>query len=177
MNWNKIFYGFLALAVLFVVALLLVPRVPGGTSAVKAATKAQYAQYLNALHMFKGEYGSYPEFFGDSSQFAVSDYQTSAQFIEALSGRSLKGEKVSAHGNRRGIFFYNFSDYELTKPNSSGLPQIIDRMGNTHFVICIDHDNDGFVEVPDGKETKLIRTRITAYSLDSDGEIGVMLWE
>lgn len=127
--------------------------------------------------MFKGEYGSYPEFFGDGPAFVVSDYQTSAKFIEVLSGRSLNGEKVSAHGNRRGIYFYNFSDYELTEPNSSGLRPIIDRMGNTHFVICVDHDNDGLVEVPNGEETLLLRTRITAYSLDSNGEIGVTLWD
>lgn len=58
--------------------------------------------------MFKGEYGSYPEFFGDGPEFVVPDYQTSAQFIEALSGRSLNGEKFLLMVIVAGFIFITF---------------------------------------------------------------------
>lgn len=111
MNWSKIFYGFLVIAALFVVALILVPTVStgcGGGSAVQSASRNQYANYITALHMFKGEYGSYPEFFGDGPEFVVPDYQTSAQFIEALSGRSLNGEKFLLMVIVAGFIFITF---------------------------------------------------------------------
>ena len=81
------------------------------------------------------------------------------------------------YGNHRGIQFYSFSEQELTVSKDLGYQQIVDRMGNTNIVVCIDHDNDGFVEVVEDGELKQIRTSVTIYTIPTEGEQAIRLWD
>jgi hypothetical protein len=146
-------------------------------NSVVAATKSQYSQYVTALQLFRGEYGTYPTIFDGHSQLNISTYPESEQFIEALSGRTIDGDRSVQYGNHRGIQFYSFSEQELTVSKDLGYQQIVDRMGNTNIVVCIDHDNDGFVEVVEDGELKQIRTSVTIYTIPTEGEQAIRLWD
>lgn len=127
--------------------------------------------------MFKGEYGHFPDFFEGRSQVNISLYPDSEKFIEAISGRTEFGEPSRAHGNRRAIQFYSFSESELTTAKGLGYRQIVDRFGNTNIVLVVDHDNDGIVEVMVNGALKQIRTSVTAYSIPREGEAAIKLWD
>ena len=176
---SKVIQWFLGIALIVFVAAMLVPTVgtPCGRGSEESATKAQYSQYVNALHMFKGEYLSYPSIFDGRGQLNISTYPQSEQFIEALSGRTLNGQASTKHGNHRGIAFYSFSEAELTKSKDLGYWQITDRMGNTNIVVCVDHDGDGMVEVVQDGEIKQIRAAVTIYTSPKAGERVIRLWE
>ena len=98
----------MVIAIIGILAGILIPTV----GAVKkqaniAASKSQMGQYLNAIQLFKGEYGYYPTFGGSGTeQILVSLETDSEEFIETLSGRDAStGESTATGGNRRAISF------------------------------------------------------------------------
>lgn len=167
------------LAVIAVIAILsgvLFPVVGRALRQSKiAASKAQLSNYVNAMHLFKSEYGYYPVVDGGgSSDSEEIDLSTeSADFIKAMSGRDPEsGDRLSpgeAGGNRRLISFYNFSEleFQLSSDGSTTVPdQLVDRFENPNIFIVVDTNGDGFV-APEGAEGfqsgSRIRTAVTAY--------------
>ena len=94
---------------------------------------SQFSNYLNALEMFHSEYGEYPTFLGGRSRVSLSDRPVAEQFYEALSGRTYAGQRISAHGNIRGIGFHSFSESELFWQLDLDYPLIVDRFDNPRF--------------------------------------------
>ncbi|MGJ8652800.1 MAG: hypothetical protein ACSHX8_05965 [Opitutaceae bacterium] len=179
MNRGQIIYGGLTIAGLcIIVAGVLIPTV--GTTfgcSNEGATKTQLSNYVTAVKMFKGEYGVYPELFESNSKLNLSHAGNSEKFIQVLSGRSSKGERVAAFGNRRQIGFHSFSEMEIEVNAETGYNQIVDRMGNPNVVICVDHDGDGIVEVMEDGSIKQIRTTVTAYIVPREEEKAIKLWD
>ncbi len=148
----------------------------GGGNSNQAASRAQLSNYVTALQMFKGEYGHYPAFFEGQSEINLGKYPNSERFIQALSGRDKNGQRIAVDGNRRMIAFHSFAESELLISETTGYRQVVDRFENPYIVLCIDHDNDGYVEVPDDGELVTIRATATAYSIETEDAPAIQLW-
>ncbi|HBO57969.1 MAG TPA: prepilin-type cleavage/methylation domain-containing protein [Opitutae bacterium] len=167
----------MVIAIIGILAGILIPTV----SAVKrqanvAASKSQLSQYVNAIQLFKGEYGYYP--FADAHVDSGKNINSlSDDFIETLSGRgATDGVSTSVGGNRREITFHSFSEAEFyLQSNGTVDPtKIADRLNNMKIFIVIDGDGDGKVTVPSasgGQGTQELRTSVTAY-VEADSEYG-----
>ena len=167
----------MVMAIIGVLAGILIPTL----SAVKrqanvVASKTQLSQYVNAIQLFKGEYGFYP--FADAHVNSGKNINSlSDDFIETLSGRDKRtGESKEAGNNRRRISFHSFSENEFfVQSNGTVDPnKIADRLNNTKIFIVIDGDGDGKVTVPSasgGQGTQELRTSVTAY-VEADSEYG-----
>lgn len=156
------------IAIIGILAGILIPTV----SAVKrqanvAASKSQLSQYVNAIQLFKGEYGFYP--FADAYvDLGININDLSDDFIETLSGRDAFGNPISDSINRRRIEFHGFSLVEFYRQSNGRVDptKIADRLNNTKIYIVIDGDGDGKVIVPSasgGQVTQELRTSVTAY--------------
>ena len=168
MKNNKKISGFTLIELLMVIAIIgilagiLIPTVGAvRTQANLAASKAQLSNYVNAITMFKGEYGYYP--FSDAQTDNGANINLlSSDFIETLSGRNDSGKTISTGGNRRRISFHSFSESEflLKDDDTIDYSTIADRFNNSQIFIAIDGDGDGEVSVPGNSELK---SSVTAY--------------
>ena len=188
MKRNKQILGFTLIELLMVIAIIgilagiLIPTVGAvRKQANKAASKAQLSGYVNAIQMFKGEYGYLPFVTGDSDEEVdLSSIEMCKEFMETLSGRSSTTGKVldsAVGGNRRLIGFHSFSESEffLKDDDSVDPNQLADRFNNTNIIIVIDGDGDQKVEVKDPTgSNKEIKALVSAYveadeALDAPG--------
>lgn len=183
MKQNKPTSGFTLIELLMVIAIIgilagiLIPTV--GTvrkQANIAASKSQLSSYVNAIQMFKGEYGYLPFVSGaEDTELDLSQNATSTEFIETLSGRdATSGGTKSEGGNRRLISFHSFSESEffIQDNNDTDPTQIADRFNNTRITIVIDGDGDGEIQVKDGRgRDKDIKALVSAY-VEADEAIG-----
>ena len=181
MKRNKQISGFTLIELLMVIAIIgvlagiLIPTVGAVRKQANiAASKAQLSGYVNAVQMFKGEYGYLPFVSGNSDrQFRLSTNST--EFIETLSGRDAStGNTKSVNGNRRMISFLSFSESEFFLDNNDAVDstQLVDRFNNKNIIIVIDGDGDQEVQVRDSSgSTKDIRALVSAY-VQEDGDIG-----
>lgn len=176
MKWWEYLLG--GIVVVFFVGLLIptVPRISNEAHEI-AASKFQYVGYVTAIQLFRGEYREYPQLFDEAGVFKLNQGNNTEKFIETISGRDLTGQTVGKFGNRRQIAFCSFSESELQEYPTTGRIQIVDRTGNSNIILCIDHDDDGLISVPDGDSTKQIRAFVTAYSLDENGQLAIRLWD
>lgn len=170
----------MVIAIIGILAGILIPTVGAvRKQANVAASKAQLNNYVNAIQMFKSEYGYYP--FVTGATDATVDLTTqSTNFIETLSGRNpTTGASVATGGNRRRISFHSFAESEFLIDDTTDLSdpsQLADRFNNTAIFIEIDGDGDGFVN-PTGAAQQ-IKTDVTAYVLADDaGEVAYQLWD
>ena len=148
---------------------ILIPTVSAvKKQAMVAASKSQLSQYVNAIQLFKGEYGYYPfvEAHNDNGE-NINDL--SDNFIETLSGRDdTDGGSERVGDNRRKIEFHGFSVAEFySQPDGTVDPtKVADRFNNTNIYIVIDGDGDGQIKVPipsDVSSSQVLRTTVTAY--------------
>jgi prepilin-type N-terminal cleavage/methylation domain-containing protein len=155
-------------AIIGILAGVLLPAV--GTVKKKskiAASKAQLANYVNAMQLFKAEYKYFPLVSGSADSDEIQLSTESSDFIQVMSARDpATGDSVSFGGNRRRISFHSFAASEFWLNNSDVVSQeqLADRFNNTNIVIVVDTDGDGFV-APSGPaaDEGTIRTNVTAY--------------
>ena len=164
----------MVIAIIGILAGILIPTVGSVRKQANiAASKSQISQYVNAIQMFKGEYGYYP--FSDAQADSGANVNTlSDDFIETLSGRDSSGDPVTTGGNRRSIDFHSFSESEFLVEDNGDVDEstIADRFNNDAVFIVIDGDGDDTVVVPkpNGGGTKEVRNPVTGYVLGDDAE-------
>ncbi len=185
MKRNKQILGFTLIELLMVIAIIgilagiLIPTVGAVRKQANiAASKAQLSGYVNAIQMFKGEYGYLPFVTGNSDEKVdLSSASMCKEFMETLSGRSTTTGKVldsAVGGNRRLIGFHSFSESEffLKDDDSVDPDQLADRFNNTNIIIIIDGDGDQEVTVKDSSgSNKEIKALVSAY-VEEDEDLG-----
>jgi prepilin-type N-terminal cleavage/methylation domain-containing protein len=142
------------LAIIGILAAILIPTVTGSTtSAKRAKTKVQFAQWATAIEGFRQEYGYYPsfglapDFDFDDGKINESAYLDSKLFVETLSGRPINSAAMGANGNTKRITFCTFGSGELTSDSD---PRLQDAFGNKEFVVLMDRNQDGMIRVRTG---------------------------
>ena len=182
MNKNKNLLGFTLIELLMVIAIIgilagiLIPTVGAvRTQANLAASRAQLSNYVNAIQMFKGEYGFLPFVSGSSDEKVnLSSVSECKEFMETLSARSSTTGRIlttPVGGNRRLISFLTFSESEFFLDDNDQVDptQIADRFNNTKITIVIDGNGDQRVTVKDSNgRNKEIRALVSAYVEDND---------
>ena len=169
----------MVIAIIGILAGILIPTVGAvKKQANKAASKAQLTSYVNAMQLFKGEYGYFPlvpaRATGDSYEINLNS--KSIDFIKTLSARDpdANNASVSFGGNRRQVAFYSFSESEFWDDNGDiSTTQLADRFNNKQIFIVVDSDGNGMISPsgPDGGEGT-IRSSVSAYvgeDQDPDG--------
>lgn len=146
-------------AVIGILASILIPVVGGARkSAVKAKSKAQFQGWATALVAFNNEYGYYPPVLKSgneelASSDAVAATDSSKDFVESLSGRTITGgTAITAANNPRRIPFYSFAESEFLYDESkavnnrviAGLP--VDGFNNPGINIAVDDNGDGIIK-------------------------------
>lgn len=169
----------MVIAIIGVLAGILIPTVGAVRKQANiAASKSQLSQYVNAIEMFKGEYGYYPFVTGSSDRVFNLDGNNSATFIETLSARKTNGSKISIaeardNGNRKMIAFHSFSEteFELDANDEVSDTQLADRFGNTDINIVIDNDGNGRVTIKNKNGTDVeVKQSVSAYVV-ADGDM------
>lgn len=177
---KKLKKGFTLIELLMVIAIIgilagiLIPTVGSVKKQANiAASKSQLSNYINAMSLFKGEYGYMPTFGasggGNAVTFTLDNPTRCETFIETLSGRDLTtGDPVQEGGNRRSIAFHSFSESEFLE----GTNQIADRFGNININIVIDTSGRGqLTGLPkSGGGTTDVRAEATAYVVENTTE-------
>lgn len=166
----------MVIAIIGILAGILIPTVGAVRKQANiAASKAQLSSYVNALQMFKGEYGYFPAFGVSVSgeSYDVPLATKSSEFIRTLSGREINGNPISADaaktlGNRRAQSFHSFSESEFLLDDDDTIDdsQLADRFNNTNIVVVIDANGNGLIDVPktDGSSgDKTIKASVSAY--------------
>lgn len=182
MKQNKKISAFTLIELLMVIAIIgilagiLIPTVGAVRKQANiAASKAQLSSYVNAIQMFKGEYGYLPFITGSSDvEVDLSQNASSKEFIETLSGRDASTGATKPGGdNRRLIAFHSFSESEFYIDDSEVVDytQIADRFNNTKIMIVIDGDGDGEITVTTPSGNKTIKALVSAYVV-ADASLG-----
>lgn len=165
----------MVIGIVGVLAGILIPTVSAVKRQAKVvASKSQLSQYVNAIQLFKGEYGYYPfadaHVNSDVNIDSLPDINSlSDNFIVTLSGRDATDGGLESFGdNRRKIEFHGFSVAEFySRPDGTvDFTKVADRFNNTNIYIVIDGDGDGQIKVPspsDVSSSQVLRTTVTAY--------------
>ncbi len=146
----------MAVAVIAILMAIIIPALGGAqTSARKAKTRAQFAQWATAIEQFRQEYGYYPAFqaagTGTFSDGLIDDGPKTQRFVETLSGRTLTGGTLGASspgvltGNTKRIGFCSFGTDSITPAD-----RLQDGFGNIEIVVLLDRNLDGIVAVGTG---------------------------
>jgi prepilin-type N-terminal cleavage/methylation domain-containing protein len=130
------------IAIIGILAAIIIPTTGAvRTAARKSQTKAQFSNWVNAMVLFKQEYGYFPNI-DDSTRYIVPE-----RFAGALTGRNLAGTPVTGallYGNRKSLSFYSFADSDLN--NVTPPTAIVDAFGNSQIAVIYDRDGNGILE-------------------------------
>ena len=134
------------IAIIGTLAAILIPATMSvRNSAKRAKTKVQFGQWAGAMHLFRQEYGYYPQIDGGSGGKVVPAY-----FAGALTGRTLDGTTAPAvihlSGNSRRVTFYSISEDELNETRDA----LVDAFGNTEIGVIYDKNGDDRLGLEDG---------------------------
>ncbi len=130
------------IAIIGILAGILIPVVGSARKAAnKAKSKAQFANYANALVQYRTEYGYWPSILNGSetTPFDLGQGTNSEDLIKALTGRDKNGDKNYEY-NRKGVSFLSVSDNELQLDSDT---QLVDAFENPNIKIVVDDDNNG----------------------------------
>ena len=156
------------LTVVAIISILLAIIIPTAgaarNSADRAATKAQFGQWVAAMELFRQEYGFYPA-------IAPDGLLDGERFAAALTGRALDGsEPANLYGNTRRLSFYNLSVSEIEESGNA----LVDAFGNTEFGVRFDSSRDGVIDAADTGSWAAVRSAEGEVwsPLDADDSLG-----
>lgn len=141
------------IAIIGILAAILIPTVGAArNSANKAKTKAQFANWAQAMSLFKQEYGYYPGIDKTSATATTGSNKIRLEaFAAALTGKEPDGDKITVvanlYGNKKAVSFYTLADSDLD--NVSSPTSVIDTFGNTDIAVIYDRDGDGRITTND----------------------------
>lgn len=198
MKTKKAVLGFTLIELLMVIAIIgilagiLIPTVGAVRKQANiAASKSQLSSYVNAIQMFKSEYGYFPIVGnGKDERIELDQEAESAEFIRTLSGRDpTTGNRAENTNNRRNIAFHSFSESEflVEENDETSETRLADRFNNTLIKIMVDSDGNGRVSPNPQTQGSAkpqapgnpLRTTATAW-VEPDDEIGApgySLWD
>ncbi|SVE15000.1 uncharacterized protein METZ01_LOCUS467854, partial [marine metagenome] len=119
--------------------------------AEKTDTKARFNSYLTAIGNFKQTYSYFPRFFESEEPVDLYIADNRNKFIMSLKGKKLVGDKwhelagEEIKYNKKGREFHPFSSEEEFDEEN----YLVDFWGNRHIKVIVDHDRDGFIQLPE----------------------------
>ncbi|KXU35876.1 hypothetical protein AXK11_04900 [Cephaloticoccus primus] len=141
------------IAIIGILAAILIPTASGvRSSAQRARTRVQFAQWAAAIEAFRREYGHYPQF--DPSHKVNGGASASGEhlFHDILAGRRRDGQPIAGLAlaqNRRRMAFHSFGQTELGGGTQPALALICDAQGNTDIAVLVDRNLDGRIDAAD----------------------------
>jgi len=139
------------IAIIGILAGIIIPTTGAVRKAAKKAqTKIQFAQWAQAMTLYKQEYGFNPPINRAVYATPVPNKLNSDAFAAAITGKKIDGTAflttattAELFGNKKRITFYSIADSDL----SSAL--IVDAFGNTDIVVIYDKDGDNMITTAD----------------------------
>ena len=143
------------IAIIGILAAIIIPTTGAvRNSAKKAQTRSQFSNWIQAMTLFKQEYGFYPSI--DKPNDSTADNRDNKVYAEAfyrsLVGRNVDGTTLATsldtrelYGNRKRASFYTISDGDM---NAAGTA-LVDAFGNTDIAVIYDKNGDGRITTAD----------------------------
>lgn len=140
------------IAIIGVLAAILIPTVSSvRTSANRAKSKAQFAQWAAAIEAFRHEYGYYPAF-DPTGLINANATTTDHLFHDILAGHRRDGTVLTsgspaANQNRKRIAFYSFPETDFTDSTSAAPNLLHDAFDHTDIAVLVDKNLDGVITI------------------------------
>ncbi|MFP6901005.1 MAG: hypothetical protein VCA36_08675, partial [Opitutales bacterium] len=147
--------------------------------AEKTKTKAAFKAYLTAITQYKQTYNYYPRFFEDEEPVDLGISANRDKFIMSLKGKKLVGDRwqelngEEVKYNTKGRQFHPFSSEEEFDDEG----YLVDTWGNRYLKVIVDHDRDGFIQLPSDSEVDeldggRLKENVVMYVLGKDDPNG-----
>jgi len=141
------------IAIIGILAAIIIPTTGAvRTSAKKAETKTRFGQWVQAMNLYKQEYGFYAPINRAAYGTALTNEVNSDAFAAALTGRRLDGTAfptaatvANLFGNKKRMPHYTLSNSDLNANRTA----VIDGFGNANIVVIYDRNGDGRITTDD----------------------------
>lgn len=160
----------IVVAIIGILASIAIPTTGLVMNKVKMTkSQAQFMGYINAIKLYKEEYGYWPPFNGGNNKELNLGSSSSAtkEFYRFMTGRDLNGDRLSKSNlqkyNPKAREFYTFStdDFDDNGTPTFNDDRIIDAFGNKDIIIVLDTDMNGFIDIPT-EENPTRKTKVRA---------------
>jgi prepilin-type N-terminal cleavage/methylation domain-containing protein len=154
------------IAIIGILASIMMPTIGIVQKQVaKMQTRVQFNHYIQAYHLFKTEYGYFPNMGSSEDIFELKG--NNATFIQTFSGRGKNGtpmnDNYAIKSNKRRICFYTFSENEFAPQSTEYEGEIVDAFGNPNIAIVVDSNQDGIIPAKYLPIDRNLNTQVAIY--------------